>query len=88
MYDDQPFEELPDTPDPGPLPGHLLSVPGFIDAVMTFTLETAPYPERALAFGAALTLQALLAGRKVRDGADNRTNLYLLGLANSGVGKD
>jgi hypothetical protein len=35
-----------------------------------------------------LTLQALLAGRKVRDAMDNRTNLYVLSLANSGVGKD
>src|SRR5262249_18238018 len=52
------------------------------------TLATAPYPEPALAFGGALALQALLTGRKVRDVADNRTNLYILGLANSGVGKD
>ena len=29
-----------------------------------------------------------MAGRKVRDEADNRTNLYILALANSGVGKD
>jgi hypothetical protein len=55
---------------------------------MTYTLETAPYPEPALAFCGALALQAFLAGRKVRDVADNRTNLYVLGLANSGAGKD
>jgi hypothetical protein len=55
---------------------------------MRYTLDTAPYPEPVLAFAGALTLQALLAGRKVRDAMDNRTNLYVLGLANSGVGKD
>jgi hypothetical protein len=33
-------------------------------------------------------LQAFLAGRKVRDAADNRTNLYVLALANSGAGKN
>ncbi|HWH76683.1 MAG TPA: DUF3987 domain-containing protein, partial [Candidatus Binatus sp.] len=33
-------------------------------------------------------MQATLAGRKVRDVADNRTNLFLLALANSGAGKD
>jgi len=33
-------------------------------------------------------LQAVLAGRKVRDPGDNRTNLYLLGLAHSSAGKD
>ena len=36
----------------------------------------------------AVALQAVLAGRKVRDQADNRTNLYLLALAYSSVGKD
>ncbi|MCA9311793.1 MAG: DUF3987 domain-containing protein, partial [Phycisphaerales bacterium] len=33
-------------------------------------------------------LQAMLAGRKVRDPGDNRTNLYILALAHSGAGKD
>ncbi len=78
----------PDLADPGPIPNELLRVPGFIDEVMGYTLDTAPYPEPVLAFAGALTLQALLAGRKVRDAMDNRTNLYVLGLANSGVGKD
>jgi hypothetical protein len=57
-------------------------------SAMTYTLETAPYPERTLAFCGALALQSLLAGRKVRDASDNRTSLYILGLANSGAGKD
>jgi hypothetical protein len=81
-------ERADEHPDPGPIPEPLLHVPGFIDQVMAYTLETAPYPERALAFGGALALQAVLAGRKVRDAADNRTNLYVLALANSGAGKD
>jgi hypothetical protein len=89
MYAEAPAdEEAVANPDPGPIPDHLLSVPGFIDEVIAYTLATAPYPERALAFCGALALQALLAGRKVRDEADNRTNLYVLGLANSGAGKD
>jgi hypothetical protein len=75
----------PETPDPGPVPVELLRCPGFIDQVIDFTLDTAPYPEPTLAFCGAL---ALLASRKVRDSADNRSTLYLLGLANSGSGKD
>lgn len=74
--------------DPGPLPEELLRVPGFISEVMDHCLATAPYPNVALAFCGALALQALLAGRKVRDEADNRTNIYLLALAFSAVGKD
>lgn len=88
MYADTGGEEATGIDDPGPIPEHLLRVPGFINAVIDYTLETAPYPEPVLAFCGALSLQALLAGRKVRDAADNRTNLYVLGLANSGVGKD
>jgi hypothetical protein len=74
--------------DPGPVPEELLRVPGFVSELMDHCLATAPYPNVALAFGGALVLQALLAGRKARDPGDNRTNLYLLGLAHSSAGKD
>jgi len=75
-------------PDPGPLPETLLRVPGFVSEVMDHCLATAPYPNTVMAFSGALALQAFLAGRKVRDPGDNRTNLYLLGLAHSSAGKD
>jgi Bifunctional DNA primase/polymerase, N-terminal/Primase C terminal 1 (PriCT-1) len=81
-------EGTPSLPDPGPLPDELLRVPGFVSEVMDYTLQTAPYPNVVMAFGGALALQAVLAGRKVRDPGDNRTNLYLLGLAHSSAGKD
>lgn len=74
--------------DPGPIPVEMLRIPGFVSEVMDHCLETAPYPNVPLAFCGALALQAVLAGRKVRDTADNRTNLYLLALAYSSVGKD
>jgi len=75
-------------PDPGPLSLELLRIPGFVSEVMDHCLATAPYPNIPLAFCGALALQAVLAGRKVRDAGDNRTNLYLLALAYSSVGKD
>ena len=78
----------PPCPDPGPMPAGLLHVPGFVSEVMDHCLATAPYPNVALAFCGALSLQAVLAGRKVRDQGDNRTNIYLLALAYSSVGKD
>lgn len=76
------------TEDPGPVPDELLRVPGFVSEVMDHCLATAPYPNTVMAFCGALALQAVLAGRKVRDPGDNRTNLYLLGLAHSSAGKD
>jgi len=74
--------------DPGPIPDELLRVPGFVSELMDHCVATAPYPNQVMAFSGALTLQAFLAGRKVRDPGDNRTNLYLLGLAHSSAGKD
>lgn len=78
----------PEILDPGPMPAEMLRVPGFISEVMDHTLAIAPYPNPVMAFAGAMALQAFLAGRKVRDSGDNRTNLYLLGLAHSGAGKD
>jgi hypothetical protein len=74
--------------DPGALAPELLDVPGFVADVMDYTLNTAPYPNRPLAFVGALALQAVLAGRKIREPGNLRTNLMLLALAHSGVGKD
>lgn len=78
----------PQHPDPGPLPVEMFRVPGFVSEVMDHCLATAPYPNVPLAFCGALALQAILSGRKVRDAGDNRTNLYVLALAYSSVGKD
>lgn len=74
--------------DPGPIPESLLEVPGYIRELMDYTMSTAPYPNKVLAFAGALVNLATLTGRKVRDPGDNRTNLYVLGLALSGAGKD
>lgn len=84
--DHEPAE--PQCVNPGTMPDELLRIPGFVSEVMDYTLEIAPYPNHVLSFCGALSLQALLAGRKVRDPGDNRTNIYLLGLAHSSAGKD
>ena len=90
--DQQPEPSTGDTSsvlsDPGPLPEDLLRVPGFVSEVMDHCLAIAPYPNVVMAFCGALALLAVLSGRKVRDPGDNRTNLYLLGLAHSSAGKD
>jgi len=70
------------------VPDHLFNVPGFISKVMNYCLQTAPYPNKTLAFAGALSLQAFLCSRKVRTEGDIRPNLYVLALAPSGAGKD
>lgn len=74
--------------DPGPIPEHLLAVPGFVGDVVRFNIETAKRPQPVLALAGALCLQAVLSARKVRDALGNRTNLYAVGVADSGAGKD
>ena len=74
--------------DPGPLPDELLHVPGFVDMLTEHTLACAPYPNRTLAFAAALAMLSHLSGRNFRDARNLRTNVYLIALADSGVGKD
>jgi len=74
--------------DPGILPEKLLDVPGFITEVTNYSLQTAPYPNKTLAFTGALAMFSFLLARKVRDNADNRSNIYLVALANSGAGED
>lgn len=74
--------------DPGEFPAHLLHVPGFVAEVMAYTLATAHRPLPQIALGGALALLGTLTGRKVRDAANTRTNIYVLGVAPSGGGKD
>ncbi len=81
-------ETLLTNADPGPIPDRLFRIPGFVSEVMDLSLKSAPYPNQPLAFCGALALQAYLGGRKVRDPGDNRTNLYLLGLAYASSGKE
>jgi hypothetical protein len=70
------------------LPRELLDVPGLIGDIMRWNLETSSCPQPQLAFGAAMALVGTITGRKVRDYRDTRTNIYVLGLAPSGSGKE
>lgn len=69
-------------------PKELLNPGGFISEVISYSLKTAPYPEPILSFSAAVCLMSVLCARKIRDQQNNRSNLYLFALANSGTGKD
>ncbi|GJQ30455.1 MAG: hypothetical protein HBSAPP03_23390 [Phycisphaerae bacterium] len=83
---ERPRSERP--ADPGPFPDHLLGVPGLIEQVIAHNLATATRPQPVLALAAGICLQAVLAARKVRDERGNRTNVYCVGVAPSGAGKD
>ena len=74
--------------DPGPIPENLLHVPGFIEGLADYTLATGHSPNRILAFSGALAMLAHLAGRVYFDNHGTLTNLYIVVLGESGIGKD
>jgi len=79
---------LLDFQDPGKLSDELLDMPGFVNELTNYTLDQSHSPNRALAFLGAIALQAHLAGRSYADTHGTRTNLYLIALGETGIGKD
>lgn len=66
----------------------LLDMPGFVNTLVEYSMKTAPHPNKVLSFAGALALLAHLAGRKYIGPNDTTPNLYLVALADSGVGKN
>lgn len=70
-----------------PFPDECLKIPGLIGDIVSHNLATAHYPLPELAVASAIALMSSITGGKVEDrGA--RTNLFVIGLAPSGGGKD
>ena len=74
--------------DPGDFPEELRNIEGLIGDLVGFNLRTAQYPLPELALGGALALMSTLTAGKVETSQQGRSNLYILGLAPSGAGKD
>ena len=83
-----PQAREPETKDPGELPERLLRVPGFIDEYVDCAMASAPRPNRVISFCSALAFLSYAAGRKIVSDRNTLPNIYLIALANSGVGKD
>lgn len=69
-------------------PNHLISVPGLVGDVARYINHTSIKPQPILALGAALAFCGTIMGRKVRTRTDLRTNIYVIGVADSGSGKE
>lgn len=70
------------------IPVELLRPPGTITEIIDYTLRTSLYPQPELALAGAIALMATITGRKLTDNYGTRTNVYILGLAPSGSGKE
>jgi hypothetical protein len=65
----------------------LFNVPGFVNEFIELSETTAPYRNIAMAFCAAITALSTLVARKITF-RGLAPNIYIVGLAYSGVGKD
>lgn len=81
-------DDADESRDPGPFPRDCLRPPGLISDIIGYNLQTAIYPQPVLALAGALAVMAVVTGRKIRLRRDTRTNLMLLVLAPTGIGKD
>lgn len=70
------------------LPTHLCEVPGLVGQIVSWLNKTARNPSPTLNLGAALTYVGALAGRRYEGPTGLRSNVYVVGLAPSGFGKE
>ena len=75
-------------PAPKPLPAGWDQVGGVIADMMALMAVTAKRPQPVLALGASLCAVGALMGRKYRTESNTRSNLYVVGIAESGAGKN
>ena len=69
-------------------PNWLRGLGGPLRGFVEYVTATAPSPQPLLALGAGLTAFGAIAGRRYAGPTDLRTNLYCIGIADSGGGKD
>lgn len=65
----------------------LETAPGLVGEIARWITKTAYRPQPSLSLGVALTAVGVLKGHKVQSEYGSRTNLFCLGLADSGAGK-
>lgn len=75
-------------PPPKPMPAGWDQVGGVIADLMALMASTAKRPQPVLALGASLCAIGALMGRKYRTESNIRSNLYVVGIAESGAGKN
>lgn len=85
MTEDSGMEHVP---DPGPFPERLLAVPGFLGEFSDYINRRAVKRQPVLSLGAAIVAMGTLTGRKVEGITGLRTNFYVLGVAETGTGKN
>lgn len=75
--------------EPTPAPRFELTIPkGLVGDLARYMIDTARRPQPLLAVGASLCALGALMGRRYRTPSNLRSNLYVVGIADSGSGKN
>lgn len=74
--------------DPGPLSHDFFQIPGLIQEMVAYHMATAPRQRPELSLAATIALLGTITGRKIESPSGLRTNIYCIGLADSGSGKE
>ena len=75
-------------PTRAPCPVDIAGLDGVLKMLVDYMLATARRPQPVLAVGASLCALGALMGRKYRTESNLRTNLYVVGIADRGSGKN
>jgi hypothetical protein len=78
----------PPPPQRAPVDPRVFQLDGALQLLVDYILASAVRPQPILAIGASLCALGALMGRKYRTQTNLRTNLYVVGMAGSGGGKD
>lgn len=81
-------EEAASTPDTAPFPAALLDCSGLVGDVAQWMISISPRPQPALCLASTITTLGAILGRRVRTPSNLRTNIYALGIGETGCGKD
>tara|TARA_R110000824_G_scaffold159073_1_gene333268 strand:- start:2677 stop:4722 length:2046 start_codon:yes stop_codon:yes gene_type:complete len=74
--------------EPPPVPESLMDMPGFVNDYVDYVQKVSVYQNRPMAFAGSLAMLSYMVGRSMRGESGVCANIYLLGLAQSGDGKD
>lgn len=87
--DEDEEEPEPEPQDQGNIPPHLYAdLPGALGLMYEWTLARAPKPQPVLALASSIAFCAAVIGQRVElEGWGTRPNVYILGVAYSGAGK-
>lgn len=90
-YAPPPIVEVDTTaraPEIMPLPAHLLNPPGILGDIAHWIEKCALLPQPILALAASIAACGVIMGRKVQGETGLRTNVFVVGIAESSAGKE